>query len=115
MASRCRKYRRTLILNSNTSIPITELSLQYKDFSQWQSSGKHKTGLESQEQYWLHRFKEKPPDSDIFTDFPRPSLQSFAGEVLSFTLEQKLMEKIHRLTKETGTTLFKIVVKGICI
>jgi hypothetical protein len=100
-------YRDLLAFYENRQ--LTGLSLQYKDFSQWQTRGKHKTGLESQEQYWLHRFKEKPPDSDIFTDFPRPPLQSFAGEVLSFTLEQKLMEKIDRLTKETGTTLFMVL------
>jgi amino acid adenylation domain-containing protein len=88
---------------------LPELPIQYKDFCQWQRSAKRRAEIEKQEQYWLNRFEKELPDSDIFTDFPRPPVQSFKGEQITFTLEKELIEKIYRLIKETGTTLYMML------
>ncbi|MGD2085540.1 MAG: amino acid adenylation domain-containing protein [Candidatus Aminicenantes bacterium] len=88
---------------------LPKLPIQYKDFSLWQTSAKGKSEIARQEQYWLRKFEKKLPNGDIFTDFPRPSLQSFKGEQLSFTLQKELVENINRLTIETGTTLYMVL------
>ena len=90
-------------------LPI--LRLQYKDFSEWQndSSGRAGEEMARKERYWLDRFSGNLPKLDIFTDFPRPEIQSFEGDRIQFVFESELYQKINRLKNETGTTLYMVL------
>jgi len=92
---------------------LPPLTLQYKDFSQWQYGGKGKEEIEKQEEYWLRRFEDGVPVLDLRTDFPRPAIQVFEGEHIVFLLEGALKESLLRLVKETETTLY-IVLLAVC-
>jgi len=81
------------------------LKLQYKDFAQWQYHRLVTGKLAKQETYWLNRFSGELPVLDMPTDFPRPAIQSFAGDRFHFTLERSFTDCLNRLIKETGTTL----------
>ncbi|UCH94151.1 MAG: amino acid adenylation domain-containing protein [Candidatus Aminicenantes bacterium] len=79
------------------------LRIHYKDFCQWQRSSEEK------ENYWLDRFKGEIPGLTIFTDYPRPQVQSFAGDQVRFTFEKELYQEIVQLMRETGTTLYMVL------
>jgi amino acid adenylation domain-containing protein len=100
-------YRDLFALYENRELP--HLGIQYKDFSQWQRSKKRKKAIEKQGKYWQQRIGEKLPNSDIFTDFPRPPMQSFAGDRIGFALKEEMAQKINRLAEETGATLYMVL------
>jgi hypothetical protein len=100
-------FRDFFALYDNRELP--ELPIQYKDFSQWQRNAGRIAEIKKQEEYWLSRFEKALPESDIFTDFPRPPVQSFEGEKIRFTFGSEVTEKIYQLTRVTGTTLYMVL------
>jgi len=99
--------REVIELYRGDELPL--LRLQYKDFTLWQNNGSGQALLEEQETYWLDRFKGELPELAIFTDFPRPQVQSFAGSAVPFVLEKEIEEKIFQLNRDTGTTLYMVL------
>ena len=88
---------------------LPTLRLQYKDFSQWQNrqctSGKFK----KQEQYWLDHFTGELPVLRMPIDYPRPPVQSFAGDSIGFHFEKELTLDLHLLMRESSATLYMIL------
>jgi acyl carrier protein len=92
---------------------LPPLRIQYKDFVEWQRSATGKAAITKQEEYWLDQFKEKLPDLYLYTDYPRPSVQSFEGEPIDFFIEEELTQKINQLMRQTGTTLFMVMLTAL--
>jgi phthiocerol/phenolphthiocerol synthesis type-I polyketide synthase E len=88
---------------------IPPLHIQYKDFCEWQNllltSGK----FVEQEKYWLEHLSGTLPVLNMPIDFPRPEYLSSAGETIRFVFDEELSAKINRLMRETGTTLFMML------
>ncbi|MCP4215421.1 MAG: amino acid adenylation domain-containing protein, partial [bacterium] len=87
----------------------TELRLQYKDYTQWLNNSLRREKIEKQETYWLNEFSENVPLLELPTDFSRPHTRSFEGETILFNLNERETHIIKRKAKETGTTLYMVV------
>jgi acyl transferase domain-containing protein/acyl carrier protein len=87
----------------------SQQKLQYKDFCQWQNHMLASGKLKKQEEYWLKQFSGKLPVLNMPTDYPRPSTQSFAGDVITFYMGEELTRKLNGLMKETSTTLYMMI------
>ncbi len=85
---------------------LPPLRLQYHDFSQWQKNLLVSGALKTQEEYWLKVFAGELPVLEMPTDYPRPAVQSFAGHSIDFFLEEDVARQLETLVKETGTTLY---------
>ncbi len=85
------------------------LKLQYKDYCEWQNRLLTTGKLQKQEEYWLNHFSGKLPVLKMPTDYPRPDFQSSAGERIAFFFDEAQTREIHRLMRETGTTLFMVI------
>lgn len=85
--------------------PLPALTLQYKDYSEWQSRERNRGAFEQQEAYWLERFSGEIPPLDIPTDFPRPDEHRFEGRTLRFTLNRELTAQLTRLATAAESTL----------
>jgi non-ribosomal peptide synthetase component F len=94
---------------------LPPLPIQYKDFSQWFNSPGGQEAIAGQEAYWLGQFEGKLPVSNMYTDYPRPPIQSFTGDNITFSMGEELTLKIKRLMPETGTTLFMALLAGLNI
>jgi non-ribosomal peptide synthetase component F len=92
---------------------LEPLRIRYRDFSEWQQSKAGKAVIEQQETWWLESFKGDIPQLNILTDYPRPAIQSFKGESFHFIFEKETKEGIGRLMKETGATLFMVLLAGL--
>jgi len=88
---------------------LSELSIQYKDFSQWQNNILKTKSIEKQKRYWLDKFRGEIPVLNMLTDYRRPSIKSFEGDVVKFEIEKELVEDINKLAAKTGTTLYMIL------
>ena len=85
------------------------LKLKYRDYSEWLNYLKSSGKIQQQESYWLDCFKGEIPILDMPLDFPRPELQSFQGDHVHFKLGKEKTQRLNQMAKETGTTLFMVL------
>ncbi|HLP58744.1 MAG TPA: amino acid adenylation domain-containing protein, partial [Candidatus Deferrimicrobium sp.] len=88
---------------------LPSLKIQYKDFTEWQNSEKEKENLNRQESYWLKTFPGEIPVLEIATDFSRPTVQVFEGNVLSFGVGPEETRALKELALKEGATLFMVL------
>lgn len=88
---------------------LPELRIQYKDFSVWQQELFQSDAFNKQEEYWAQVFADEIPVLNLQTDFTRPSIQNFAGDQYSIGTGKQLMEGLNQLARETGTTLYMVL------
>ncbi|MDX6443963.1 MAG: hypothetical protein QOH71_1037 [Blastocatellia bacterium] len=86
--------------------PLPELPVQYADFAHWQRQQVQEHEVSKQLAYWKKQLADAPSGLDFPTDRPRPAIQTFRGEQLSFTLSQRLSDSLKTLSRREGTTLF---------
>ncbi|MFS0553781.1 non-ribosomal peptide synthase/polyketide synthase [Brevibacillus sp. 179-C9.3 HS] len=94
-------------LYNGESLP--ELSLQYKDFTIWQTELLQSTQYQKQEEYWVKTFAGEIPTLNLPTDFHRPSVQSFEGDFITIRSGNQLLEELQLLASKVGTTLFMVL------
>jgi amino acid adenylation domain-containing protein len=88
---------------------LPPLRIQYKDYTEWQQGRWDTEILQRQQDYWLKVFSGDIPVLDLPVDFPRPIAQSFAGNRLKFTIEQRETHRLKAVGKEQGATLFMVL------
>ncbi|MCU0288489.1 MAG: amino acid adenylation domain-containing protein, partial [Acidobacteria bacterium] len=85
---------------------LQNLAIQYKDYSEWQKTERQKELLKKQEAYWLKKFAGEIPLLNLPTDYARPVVQQFKGDIINFSLDEQLTNKIRELEKTSESTLF---------
>jgi non-ribosomal peptide synthetase component F len=65
--------------------------------------------MKKQEEYWLNKFKGDIPILNMPTDYPRPSIKSFAGNIVKYEIDTTLTNKIKTLLLEKQTTVYIIL------
>ncbi|UCH95825.1 MAG: SDR family NAD(P)-dependent oxidoreductase, partial [Candidatus Aminicenantes bacterium] len=96
-----------LALYRGETLPV--LKLQYKDFSQWQNQRFLAGEIKTQEEYWLKEFETGVPVLRLPTDYPRPEIQSFEGNIMGFDLGQEMIMKLKKFAREEDITLFVLL------
>jgi hypothetical protein len=94
---------------------LPPLSIQYKDFAQWQQKFMESEAFRKLENHWLERFSGKVPLLNMPTDIPRPHMQDFEGEWIPFSIEPQSIDKIKKLGEYTGATLYMIMLAALNI
>ncbi|MCP4158102.1 MAG: amino acid adenylation domain-containing protein, partial [bacterium] len=88
---------------------LPPLRLQYKDYAEWQNSGKQKELLKQQEETWKNLFSGELPILSLPTDYPRPEIQNFEGQYLSFILSEEKNTNLKAAAKENEVTLYMTI------
>jgi amino acid adenylation domain-containing protein len=87
-------------------VTLPGISIQYKDFSQWQdkifAAGFRKT----QQEYWQREFQGEIPVLELPYDFERPVVMSFEGNTLGFEIDAEETQRLKDLSLKENTTLF---------
>jgi tyrocidine synthetase-3 len=108
------RWRRDFIaLYGEEELP--RLKLQYKDYAQWQIAEPQRAALKKQESYWLQQFQGDLPVLELSYDYPRPLLQNFEGEAVSFYIETEQSRKLKQLVREEGLTLYMVLLASFNI
>ena len=94
---------------------LAKQRIGYKDFVVWQNGYRQSEKMREQEQYWQAQFAGELPVLNLPLDYSRPPIQSFAGDRLVFTVNRELTKKLNDLAKETGTTLYMVLLSAINI
>jgi amino acid adenylation domain-containing protein len=94
----------------NVRDTLPGLKLQYKDYSEWQRQRSEKEQvIEKQQLYWLKEFEGERSILNLPYDYPRPAVQSFAGETITFELQNQEVCALNHLVKKENVTLFMIL------
>ncbi|SDD79109.1 non-ribosomal peptide synthase domain TIGR01720/amino acid adenylation domain-containing protein [Paenibacillus sp. CF095] len=88
---------------------LEPLRIQYKEFAAWQQSEPVKERLKRQEAYWLDMLEGELPTLELPTDFVRPAARSFEGDVLPFSIDKKMTDRLQRIADENGATLYMVL------
>jgi tyrocidine synthetase-3 len=88
---------------------LPDLRIQYKDFSAWQNRLLKSELLKPQEEYWLERYRGELPVLNLPADYPRPAIQSFAGDRIAFKIGAELTRRLNRLAAESHSTMFMVL------
>nr|WP_278286571.1 condensation domain-containing protein [Zhouia spongiae] len=73
-------------IEKGTSLELTPLRIQYKDYAEWQQSELKSGALSVSRNYWLDQFKGELPVLDLPTDYTRPMVKSYKGGKLKGSL-----------------------------
>ncbi len=84
---------------------LTELPIQYADFTIYQRDLLQGEVLENLLKYWKQQLNNLPI-LNLPTDYPRKAIETFNGATKSFALTETLTNKIKELSKQEGVTLF---------
>ncbi len=87
---------------SSLAAPI----VQYLDFVRWQHAANSDEAIARDLAYWRDQLGDVQPALDVPTDRPRPAVQSYTGEQVSFSLPEALSRELHALSEREGVTLF---------
>lgn len=90
-------------------------SAQYRDFALWQNEQFASGSLQRHEEYWLKELAGDLPVLHLPTDFPRPALQNTDGSTVYVAVEPKLWQKVNRVTEQTGTTQFMLLLSAFTL
>ncbi|MFZ5985739.1 MAG: condensation domain-containing protein, partial [Bacillota bacterium] len=88
---------------------LQELRVQYKDYIQWRNDIFEKEALRRQEDYWLNRFSGEVPVLSLPLDFLRPSIRSFDGDRIGFSIDKDLKDKLKKLGAAKGASLYMVL------
>ncbi|MDQ3803310.1 MAG: amino acid adenylation domain-containing protein [Acidobacteriota bacterium] len=86
--------------------PLPELPIQYADYAVWQREWLQGEMLERQLAYWRRQLEGAPPALELYTDRPRPPLQTYRGAHVPVRLPKELSERVDALSRREGATLF---------
>ncbi|MCP4150042.1 MAG: SDR family oxidoreductase, partial [bacterium] len=85
---------------------LPPLRIQYKDYTMWQMEPPQLEQTAKQKRYWQEQFSGSIPVLQLPTDYPRPGVQSFEGNTITFEIHEKVSRELHRLAEEHGFTLY---------
>ena len=85
---------------------LSEPSIQYADFTEWQRERVESGELTDQIAYWKQQLEGSPAVLQLPTDKPRPIVQAYKGASYSFSIGQELTEAVSRFSRDEGVTLF---------
>ncbi len=91
-----------------TGVPhgLEPLPLQYADFSYWQRRWLEGDMYEQQLSYWKMQLNGAPPQIDMPTDFPRPQITRYAGQVLHDLMAPEIEPKVKAFSLQHGLSPF---------
>ncbi len=99
--------REFMALYNGQSLP--PLTIQYKDFSQWQNRFFASPQIRKQEAWWLEQFSEELPVLQLPLDKKRPAIQSYEGHTVSFEIDASRTERLNRLAAQEESTFFMVL------
>lgn len=82
---------------------MPELTVQYKDYAEWQDKYFRSEMFQKQQDYWKQQIGSNVPTLTMPYDFERKE-QSFLGRAIKFNIEPHIVEKIEQLAERYQLT-----------
>ena len=93
-------------------LTLNPLSLQYKDYAEWQQKEIISRRIGKQKEFWLAEFSDEIQGVELPADFPRQAVKDFKGDTISFSIGPDRLRELRQLARTEGTTLFTILLSA---
>ncbi|WP_264529199.1 amino acid adenylation domain-containing protein [Flavobacterium sp. N502540] len=94
-------------------ILLSDLPIQYKDYSEWQNSPSRLAMLEKSKAVWLETFSGDLPVLELPSDKTRPKLKTYNGSGLKHSFSKEITTQFNTHAQQKGVTLFMLLMAGI--
>ncbi len=94
------------IYNYGASASLPSLSIQYKDYANWQQEQLNSAVYTKSKAYWIKQLGGELPVIQLTTDNVRPAVKTYKGSSVKHNISKELTGKVKAMSKEQGTTLF---------
>ncbi len=88
------------------SSPLPPLPIQYIDFAHWQRQWLTGAILERQINYWQQQLAGSPARLELPTDYPRPPIKTFRGNIQAFEIPTDISQQLTHISQQSDVTLF---------
>ena len=95
--------------------PLPEPPVQYADYAAWQRERLRGDLLAGELDYWRSRVGDGKAGVELPLDHPRPPVQNFLGESLSFQLPAEFADALRELSRAESVTLFQTLAAALKI
>ena len=86
--------------------PLPELAIQYADFASWEQQKLHKSGFQTQLNYWQQKLGGTLPILQLPSDRQRPAVQTFRGATTTIKIGADITQKLKKFSQQEKATLF---------
>ncbi len=98
-----------------SALDLAPPALAYTDYVRWQAEMlAGPTGAELG-RYWQQQLADAVPVLNLPTDFARPAVQGYRGDVYRFALDAALTSQLKALATANGTTLFTLLLAAFAV
>lgn len=91
----------------NRESQLEPLAIQYADFTIWQREFFESPDLIPHLDFWKEKLKGYT-ELELPTDRPRPAVKSWDGDIVSRMLSPSISEKVARISRDKGATMFHV-------
>jgi len=95
-------------LKKEDSTSLSELSIQYADYSAWQRETVQAKKLEKQEAYWKKALAKPLPTLELPTNKVRPAIQSFSGKKRYLDFPEQLYSELRSFAIGENASTFMV-------
>ncbi len=99
--------------SQNEASPLTELPIQYADYSIWQRQWLSGETLENLLFYWKQQLAGAPPSLELPFKKEEGEIRSGQSKTESFTVSPTVAEKLQALSRQAGVTLFMTLLAAL--
>ncbi len=92
--------------------PLSKLANHYRNYVAWESTMLSGPAGKALANYWQDALRPPLAVTELPTDFARPTVQTYAGELHSRKLEPELINNLKALARARHTTLFTVTLAG---
>ena len=89
--------------------PLVTLPTQFVDYAHWQREWLDEKRVENLEHYWQKQLYNAPKALELPTDKVRPSVASYRGEHISYSITADRSQTLRELARREGVTLYMVL------
>lgn len=100
---------------AHQAAPLRDLSIQYKDYAQWQRQLLQDGTFDEQLKFWQNSLIDVPPILELPTDYPRPATQSLQTSAINFNFPASLQTQLQAFCDEHQTAVSTLLLTNFYI
>ncbi|MBS1664514.1 MAG: hypothetical protein JST68_25940 [Bacteroidetes bacterium] len=94
---------------------LVPLSLQFKDFAEWQRTTANTYAVSAHRAYWLRQLGGTLPVLDLAPHRPRPARRTYNGSVETMTIDSARLQRFEAGGRDRGATLFMSLFSAVLV
>lgn len=99
-------------LAGNQEIQLSELPIQYKDYSEWLNEKLVSTEYNSKLKYWKKQFETSCPALNLVPG-KRPVMKTYKGQIHQHEFSKQFLGDLNTFAREQQMTLFMLLLGGL--